>query len=193
MLDKVTGFVTRGQELLVFLHPRAGVQLPAGTVEPGESVQAAVLREVREEAGLDDLRIVGLLDTFPETPPPGWAACTRRVWVRSGPGRGTRVPLWCRRGTPARVLERRGAHVRIAGQGSDLVGWVPADALTSDLRRHLFHLVPLGPTRHTWTTRTDRHRFRLYWVPLTDDPGLVPGQAAWLDRVRHRLLAHRSE
>src|SRR5262249_43927849 len=50
LLEKVTAFVTRdaaqARELLVFRHPHAGVQIPAGTVEKGESAEAAALREV---------------------------------------------------------------------------------------------------------------------------------------------------
>ena len=49
-LEKVTAFVTRERtawgELLLFRHPFAGIQLPAGTVEPGESPDEAVVREV---------------------------------------------------------------------------------------------------------------------------------------------------
>ena len=40
---------------MVFTHrdiPEAGVQVPAGTVEEGETLDAAVLREVHEETGL---------------------------------------------------------------------------------------------------------------------------------------------
>ena len=40
---------------MVFTHrdfPEAGVQVPAGTVEEGETLDAAVLREVTEETGL---------------------------------------------------------------------------------------------------------------------------------------------
>lgn len=39
-------------ELLLFRHPLAGVQLPKGTVEPGETCTAAALRELHEESGL---------------------------------------------------------------------------------------------------------------------------------------------
>ncbi|MEM7335281.1 MAG: hypothetical protein AAF490_24600 [Chloroflexota bacterium] len=43
---KVTAFITRetvnGRELLVFQHPYAGVQLPAGTVDPNEAPETAV-------------------------------------------------------------------------------------------------------------------------------------------------------
>ena len=56
MVDKVAAFVTRKRngvkELLLFRHPRAGVQIPAGTVEDGENPETAVKREVYEETGL---------------------------------------------------------------------------------------------------------------------------------------------
>ncbi len=55
IVKKVVAYITRGDELLVFTHrdfPEAGVQVPAGTVEDGETLDAAVLREVHEETGL---------------------------------------------------------------------------------------------------------------------------------------------
>ena len=39
-------------ELLVFTHPLAGVQIPKGTVERGETLEQATLRELQEESGL---------------------------------------------------------------------------------------------------------------------------------------------
>lgn len=53
-----------GDRLLVFRHPHApsaGIQVPAGTIEDGETPAAAALREAREEAGLADLTLVGFL------------------------------------------------------------------------------------------------------------------------------------
>ncbi|CAN0515446.1 unnamed protein product, partial [Phaeothamnion confervicola] len=41
--------------------PEAGVQLPAGTMEAGETPEDAVLREAFEETGLAGLRIVRFL------------------------------------------------------------------------------------------------------------------------------------
>ena len=46
-------------DVLVFRHPFAGMQLPKGTVEPGETLEAATLRELPEESGL-------ILNTTPE-------------------------------------------------------------------------------------------------------------------------------
>jgi 8-oxo-dGTP diphosphatase len=62
--EKVIAYITYGDKLLVFSHPRhpeAGIQVPAGTVEEGESLEEAVLREAREETGLDGLRIQSYL------------------------------------------------------------------------------------------------------------------------------------
>jgi 8-oxo-dGTP pyrophosphatase MutT (NUDIX family) len=57
---KVIAYITHGGRLLVFRHtdhPEAGIQVPGGTMEPGESPDDAVLREAQEETGLDALEI----------------------------------------------------------------------------------------------------------------------------------------
>lgn len=71
MHQKVLAYVIRQRQLLVCVHrdyPEAGVQVPAGTVEPGEDIQAALLREVEEEAGLTpaQLCVVRKLGEFHE-------------------------------------------------------------------------------------------------------------------------------
>jgi 8-oxo-dGTP pyrophosphatase MutT (NUDIX family) len=61
---KVFAYITHGDRLLVFRHPHApeaGIQVPAGTVEPGEALDVAVLREAEEETGLPDLRLARFL------------------------------------------------------------------------------------------------------------------------------------
>ncbi|HKZ68709.1 MAG TPA: NUDIX domain-containing protein [Anaerolineales bacterium] len=71
MTHKVLAYLTRtknGQiQLLVFDHrdyPDAGTQVPAGTVEEGEPVEAALFREVHEESGLADVRLVSKLAEY---------------------------------------------------------------------------------------------------------------------------------
>lgn len=55
-MEKVFAYITGPAGLLVFKQPQypdAGVQVPAGTVDPGEALHVAVLREVFEETGLE--------------------------------------------------------------------------------------------------------------------------------------------
>jgi len=60
----VTRVVDGLVQVLVFDHrdvPEAGTQVPAGGVHAGERVDATARREVLEETGVDDVRVVGVL------------------------------------------------------------------------------------------------------------------------------------
>jgi 8-oxo-dGTP diphosphatase len=68
---RVVAYITReregSRELLVFEHrdhPDEGLQVPAGRLEPGEELEAGLLRELEEESGLTNVRILGELPGF---------------------------------------------------------------------------------------------------------------------------------
>ena len=65
---KVVAYIVKADRLVAFLHEadtnpvlQSGLQVPAGTVDQGEELDAAVLREAREETGLEGLRVVRYL------------------------------------------------------------------------------------------------------------------------------------
>ena len=68
MIPKVLAYILQNNRILIFRHrdyPHAGMQIPAGTVDPGENPEEAVLREVEEESGLTDLHVEEKLGMFP--------------------------------------------------------------------------------------------------------------------------------
>ena len=211
-VHKVAALITRGEgaerELLVFRHPSAGIQLPAGTVEEGEAIEAAVLREVWEETGLTEVVIAARLATIPEAMgPDGRMITTSGVRLRVKP---SGAAAWIEVHGGARVVMSalgRGLKVRhmrdaigpivqgeFAQVGYDLydirgphdwvlrntiVGWVPLTAITADAQRHLFHMETTAPTQDRWVHHGDVPGCELYWTPFTEDPGLVKGQDLW--------------
>jgi 8-oxo-dGTP pyrophosphatase MutT (NUDIX family) len=68
---RVVAYITRDhngrRELLVFDHrdhPDVAVQVPAGRLDPGEELETGLLREIEEESGLTNVRIVRELPGF---------------------------------------------------------------------------------------------------------------------------------
>jgi 8-oxo-dGTP pyrophosphatase MutT (NUDIX family) len=60
VVRKAFAYITSGNRLLLFTHPEspeAGIQVPAGAMNPGENPRDAALREAYEETGLPFLRV----------------------------------------------------------------------------------------------------------------------------------------
>jgi 8-oxo-dGTP pyrophosphatase MutT (NUDIX family) len=91
--DRVVAYVTRERggrrELLVFDHRddrEAGTQVPAGRLEPGENIEAALLRELEEEAGLSSARIVRKIGTWEPGMLPHGELYTNHAYEIEAPG-----------------------------------------------------------------------------------------------------------
>jgi 8-oxo-dGTP pyrophosphatase MutT (NUDIX family) len=102
----VTRASTRGVEVLVFEHPQDDggvmVQLPAGTIEPGEAPEVAVLRELFEETG-----VTGELEAFAGVLDEKFEAQARRRWVylvRAVGDVAEEWPFTCDCGAPVRCV-----------------------------------------------------------------------------------------
>lgn len=109
MTGKVVAIVTRRShfggdpEILVFQHPMAGVQLPAGSLFDGEDPEDGCRREIYGETGLgdDDVRLVAEIGHWDEES----TGLTRRAFQLQCPP-GDRVPRHrsrrCRHRPPSR-------------------------------------------------------------------------------------------
>lgn len=204
-IQKVTGFVTRQRpgrcaELLVFQHPTAGIQLPAGTVEEGESLEVAAYREVAEETGLTQVRMVQHLGLMRADLGEEKKAILQATVPLIGPFAEAPALGWTLgRGNSCRITDEVNGFAETVYEETDLntspptvrirvSGWVPTSVLTQHLERHFYHFVSLGKTPERWVQEAER-RFECYWTPLTPKPELVPGQDEWIDCVYDKLTA----
>ncbi|NWF68865.1 MAG: NUDIX domain-containing protein [Chloroflexi bacterium] len=201
IVPKVTTFITRhgasGREILVFRHPQAGVQLPAGTVEDSETFEAAALREAYEETGISGLRIVAFLGALEKT----FAdAQERRVIAASAlfdTPHGSATSVVLDRGIIVAVQHIRDGYAFVTHRADldpyfpfpGVSGWMPAECvLPHRTLRHLYHLQSTSPLPDTWEHFAEgQYMFAFYWVGVTEHPGLVDGQQVWWDYVIDQL------
>ena len=201
-IEKVTGFVTRtrpnGTDLLLFRHPYAGIQIPAGTVEPGETPEQAVLREVSEETGLENLILSKNLGAEDESLPPDCRVILEPTRVYARPDLESFDWAFIRPGITVTAERRMAGFTQIKYQEPDrlpdpqyttllIQGWVPDTALTDTRRRHYFQLGCQQDSPNSWVIKADNHVFSAFWAPLKNLPEIVPPQDIWLTHLHKHL------
>lgn len=201
-IEKVVAFITRqgagGTELLLFRHPFAGVQIPAGTVEEGEAAAQAALREAAEESGLDDFRDSVQIGWQDQVLAEDVRLTRRQARVYARPDSGSFQWAAIRRGIQVTVEREIGQFSQIRYEEADdllnphytsycILGWAEQNDLTRRVRRYFFHLRWEGESRREWQIATDNHVFRPFWAALTALPEIIAPQRAWLDFVLDEL------
>lgn len=201
-LDKVTAFITRsspgGRQLLLIRHPFAGYQFPAGTVEPDENFEAAVLREAREETGLEDFRLIAQLGELYEQYP-GRAFTLRKVTVYARPDPTSFDWAILPRGAGVDLLRRQDGYAHVSFVEGDvypdpayityqITGWVPEDSLVLQLRRRIYHLTCEIETPDTWQVYIDQHTYTLVWTDIQNMPEIVYPQNTHWAKFRHQIM-----
>ena len=199
--EKVTAFVTRvvqtpvpgrGVELLLFEHPRNGIQLPAGTVEADEPHAVAAAREAAEETGLLDLPPGRFLTAVSEWLPHDHYLVTTTTRVYARPDMTSFDWASIRNGILVHRHRTEGdfAHITFVERDEradppyvsyQITGWMPSAVLTRQVTRYFYHFPYHGQTPETWPVDIDNHRFRLFWAPLAELPPIVASQRWWVD------------
>lgn len=203
-IEKVTAFITRpsvdGPDLLLFRHPFAGIQIPAGTVRAREKPEVAVLRETAEETGLTHVVVREYLGSVDEELPQGQTIITRSTEVFSRPSIGSSNWAYLRRGLSVRLqrIEHEFAQVCYVEYDQvpdpqyvtlSIIGWVPENALADQLRRHFYHMELIESTEESWTVQTDNHEFQLFWASLSALPEIIFPQDKWLSMLPAHLAS----
>ena len=205
IVQKVTAFIVRERdgikELLVFKHPTAGIQIPAGTVEAGEDIETAVKREAYEETGLQLVEIenyLGYIENELENNQ-RIIAETTQVYIEPSLNaipyeekltKGLTVDYHSTQGdfTHISYIEYD-RHPNPTCIRYNITGWVPNENLSAQKKRHFFQLTTQEQTADAWELRSDRgHIFKPYWTPLSPKPDIMPPQNKWLDFVYEKIL-----
>lgn len=199
LLKKVTCFVTRqtavGPQLLLFQHPTAGIQLPAGTVEEGESTAQAALREAQEETGLNQFSRPKALGFKNESLLHGKRVMARTAVAYARPDKTSFDWATIRRGIWVQEHRQQNGFCHVTYQEPDqqenpqylsfvITGWVEQTALADVCRRHFYHLTTTDETPAAWDVAIDNHVFHLFWADLHNLPQLQAGLEEWLTFFR---------
>lgn len=204
IIQKVTAFIVRERcgvkELLVFKHPTAGVQIPAGTVEEDEDIETAVKRETYEETGLQFVEIEKYLGCFENELAEGERIIVETTQVYIQPDLNA---------MPYKEKLTKGMTVNYHSTQEDfthisyieydkhpnptcicynITGWVPNENIGVQKTRHFFLLSTQEETEDAWELKSDRgHIFKPYWAPLSPKPKIIPPQDKWLDFVYEKI------
>jgi 8-oxo-dGTP pyrophosphatase MutT (NUDIX family) len=206
VLGKVTTFITRpgaaGPQLLLFQHPTAGIQIPAGTIEEHETPDQAALREAWEETGLANLQVRAYIGLQEQRLPANRLAVCRTTKVYARPDLTSFDWAVLRRGLQVEVERREREFVHVTYKEWDrwpdpayisyqITGWAPADAFGELVHRHFFHLTIAGVAPdEPPAVFTDHHLYQPFWAPLDDLPVIGEPQLEWLQYATGALGCH---
>ena len=197
---KVTAFTTTSEgKLLILEHPTAGRQVPAGSVEPEESLEDAARREVLEESGLDLPGPMTLLGVLENTLAPTKGVMSKTSPVFRDPKLQEATGASIRRGITVLTEEHREHVVKVRHEEFDYSftppklerstdGWIRRENVADKMSRALFLVPFVGERQERWTQTADGHVFSFLWVDLAPRPSLIAGQQEWLDAVYEQLI-----
>ena len=206
VVQKVTAFIVRERkgikELLVFKHPTAGVQIPAGTVEKGEDIETAVKRETYEETGLQLVEIEDYLGCFENELENNQRIIAETTQVYSEPNL-TAIPYKQKlpKGLTVDYLSTGEGFTHISYIeyefdefhkptciDTNITGWIPNESLSAQKKRHFFLMSTQEKTADAWELESDQgHIFKPYWIPLSPKPRIISPQDKWLDFVYEKI------
>ena len=207
--EKVSSFITQKRNgvdsLLVFKHPNAGIQIPAGSVEIGEDIETAAIREAHEETGLKELKSEQYLGCFEneldeqeriisETTDVYIKPDLNAITFKNKLTRGLTVEYHSTNNDFTHVTyfeyDQFPNPTYIA---YNISGWVPNNTVNNQKKRHFFLLTTTDDTEDRWQLKSDMdHIFQPFWIPISPKPDIVYPQNRWLDFVYEKILTYTS-
>ena len=207
--EKVSSFIVEKRNgvdsLLVFQHPNAGIQIPAGSVEVGEDIETAAIREAQEETGLMKLKSEKYLGCFENelNEQERLISATTNVYIKPDLNAITYKDKLTRGLTVVyHSTFKDFTHVTYFEYDQfpnpsyiayNISGWVPNGCISNQKKRHFYLLTTTDETEDRWELKSDMdHIFQPFWIPLSPKPEIVSPQNKWLDFVYEEIQSFTS-
>lgn len=180
LFEKVSVFVLRetanGTELLTFLHPLAGRQIPSGSVEPEEPPEAAAAREVQEETGVGNLKELKQIGRSDEHLLRQAVALCDAVLIDD---LGTQIDR-IQRGHRVSVETVQNRRLRVSRLVYDFnaeppcqlpqpTGWAKRDEFAEQISRYFYVANVANDGINKWQQSADGHVFEVEWCVLSPE------------------------
>lgn len=201
MIEKVAAFVLRpsrqGVEILTLEHPRGGLQVPGGTVNAGEAPETAVLRELHEETGLTEVRIIRKLGEERVDLPARRGVLLQKGCLHVSPSES--APLVDHDPAPnsgfgVEILDRQGDWLHVQYREVDhcvqppqlvweVQGWIHSNHVDTAIRQEFYWLQTRSSTPDSWVWQTLDdlgYTFHLRWQPIQPLPNFIPTILGWM-------------
>jgi 8-oxo-dGTP pyrophosphatase MutT (NUDIX family) len=197
-MEKVTAFITFNNLILLFKHPTAGIQIPAGTVELNENPIDAVQREIKEETGLVKLNYKQMIGTQTISLEKNSLVIDKNTEVYSQPDNTSFNWANFRRGIYVEKLKEKNDYLQVSYIEYDdiykknyityqITGWIPKNTISNELKRYFFHFSVDEVTQNNWTIYSDNHLFNLFWADMNSLPNIVEPQNSWIKYCKEIL------
>jgi 8-oxo-dGTP pyrophosphatase MutT (NUDIX family) len=200
-VDKITAFITRkktNEELLLIQHPNAGIQIPAGTVEEGETVVEALKREIQEETGIRSIKIKNYIGSQTTMLSKNEFLLTTKTKVYSRPNPASFDWAELRKGISVTSNRIHGEFTQITYKEYDrypnhryvtyqITGWILTKFLSKERERHFYHVITKEEVQDEWEIFADNHKFKLFWSPFNNLANIIDPQYQWLNYVQSDL------
>jgi 8-oxo-dGTP pyrophosphatase MutT (NUDIX family) len=200
-MEKITAFVFRNDrtELLLFEHEDHTIQLPAGTMEKGESPVEAGMREVFEETGIAVDQVIGkeTLDFSNNELGDDEIVIETTSQVYARPRPDSMPGGIIHRGITVRKLRERDGYCQIQYQDWNnevekdymtysLTGWVNKANVSHEKIRH-YCILDVDYEKNNWVIHNDRHIFKPFWAKINALPAEIVPANKWIKVLLRKI------
>ena len=192
-MQKITIFILRNmkKEILVFRHEDSSIQIPAGTIEEGESIIESAIREMYEETGINRNEIENIeeLDTKLNELLEHEVIIEKESNIFSRSREDSINWIKIRKGiTVNKIREQTGYSLIEYREWNneiekdyftyEICGWINSDNISHNKIRN-FVVINVKTEKEIWNTFSDCHTFNHYFVNTKEIPKLLPNQERW--------------